>query len=46
MTKANTNNVSFNWTLKKLGTTHLAGNYKVKVYTNGVFEKETTYIVQ
>ncbi len=46
MTKANTNNVSFNWTLKKPGAIHLAGNYKVRVYTNGVFEKELNYIIQ
>jgi len=46
MKKANTNNVSFGWTLKKTGATHLVGTYRVKVYTNGVFEKETTYIVQ
>ena len=46
MKKDSTNNVSFAWTLKKPGATHLVGIYRVKVYTNGVFEKETTYIVQ
>lgn len=44
--KPNLTNVGFNWTLKKAGATHLAGEYRVKVYTNGVFEKETTYRVQ
>jgi len=46
ITKPNTNNSSFVWTLKKLGATHPVGNYRVKVYTNGIFEKEITYIVQ
>lgn len=46
ITKSNTNNTNFIWTLKKLGATHPVGNYLVKTYTNGVFEKETTYIVQ
>lgn len=46
MKKATTNNVSFDWTLKKPGAFHLAGNYLVKVYTNGVFEKEINYKVQ
>lgn len=45
MKKATTNNVSFNWDLKKPGAIHLVGNYRVKVYTNGVFEKEVTYKV-
>ncbi len=44
--KANTNNVSFNWTLKKPGATHLVGNYKVKVYTYGVFEKEVSDTIE
>ena len=46
ITKPNTNNTSFVWTLKKLGATHLPGTYKVKVYTNGIFEKETSYTIQ
>jgi len=46
MKKTNTNNVSFNWTLKKPGATHLVGNYRVKVYTNGVFEKEVSYQIR
>ncbi len=44
--KSNMTNVGFDWTLKKTGATHLAGEYRVKVYTNGVFEKKTTYTVQ
>ncbi len=39
-------NTSFIWSLKKPGATHLVGSYKVKVYTNGIFEKETSYTVQ
>lgn len=46
VTKSTTNNVSFVWALKKVGATHLVGNYKVKVYTNGVFEKEVSYQVK
>ena len=46
VTKLATNNVSFVWALKKAGATHPAGNYKVKVYTNGIFEKEISYTVQ
>lgn len=46
ISKASTNNVSFNWILKKPGLAHPIGNYKVKVYTNGVFEKDINYIVQ
>ncbi len=44
--RANTNNIIFDWTLNKPGAAHLAGNYKVKVYTNGIFEKEINYLVQ
>lgn len=44
--KPNVSNTSFIWSLKKPGATHLTGTYKVKVYTNGIFEKETSYIVQ
>ncbi len=46
MKKAATNNVSFNWMLKKPDAAHLAGSYVIKVYTNGVFEKETQYKVK
>ncbi len=42
--KPNLTNSSFSWSLKQ-GATHLAGNYKVKAYTNGVFEKEIFYRV-
>jgi len=44
--RPNVINTSFIWSLKKPGATHLPGNYRVKVYTNGVFEKETSYTVQ
>lgn len=44
--KPNLTNSSFSWSLSKPGATHLVGNYKVKVYTNGVFEKETLYSVR
>ncbi len=46
ITKLNTNNTSFVWTLKNSTATHPAGEYKVKVYTNGIFEKEISYTVQ
>lgn len=46
VTKLTTNNISFVWTLKKARATHPVGNYKIKVYTNGIFEKETSYSVQ
>ncbi len=45
LVKSNVTNTSFVWSLKKLGATHLVGNYKVKVYTNGIFEKEVSYTV-
>ncbi len=45
-TKATTNNVIFDWQLRKPGTTHLLGNYRVKVYTDGIFEKEVKYQVK
>ncbi len=46
VTKPSTNNLSFVWTLKKVGSTHQAGQYRVKVYSNGIFEKETSFIVR
>lgn len=46
MKKATTNNVSFGWTLKKPGAFYLVGDYLIKVYTNGVLEKEINYKVQ
>jgi hypothetical protein len=45
ITKLNTNNTSFVWTLKNSTATHPVGEYKVKVYTNGIFEKEISYTV-
>lgn len=44
--KPNVINTSFIWSLKKPGAMHLVGTYKVKVYTNGIFEKETFYTVK
>ncbi|HKC14998.1 MAG TPA: hypothetical protein VKC89_03515 [Patescibacteria group bacterium] len=44
--KPNLTNASFVWSLKKPESTHLAGNYRVKLYTNGVFEKEVSYTVK
>ena len=46
ITKPNTTNTSFMWSLKTPGARHLTGSYRVKVYTNGVFEKETSYMVR
>lgn len=43
--KPNVTNMSFVWSLKKPGAMHLAGTYKVKVYTNGIFEKVVSYTV-
>lgn len=37
--------VSFSWKLATVNSKHLVGNYKVKLYTNGNFEKELTYQV-
>ncbi len=45
-TRANPSSVVFDWNLKKADAMHLIGNYKVKLYTNGVFEKEVNYKVQ
>lgn len=46
LSKPNLTTTSFIWSLKKPGATHVVGNYKVKVYANGIFEKEISYIVQ
>ncbi len=45
-TKVTDKSIVFDWKLKKTGATHLVGNYRVKIYTNGVFEKEINYSVQ
>ena len=45
-TKATDRSVVFDWKLKKTGATRLVGNYRVKIYSNGVFEKEINYTVQ
>lgn len=46
ITKPNTNNTSFVWTLKNLTSTHPIGQYEVRVYTNGIFEKKIFYTMQ
>ncbi len=46
VTKPSTNNLSFVWTLKKVGATHQAGQYRIKVYSNGIFEKEISFTVR
>lgn len=38
--------VSFSWKLKDAKSKHLAGSYRVKLYTNGNFEKEVSYLVK
>lgn len=43
--KSNLTNTSFAWSLKKPGAVHPVGSYKVKVYTDGILEKETRYEV-
>ncbi len=45
-TKASDKNIIFDWKLNKPGATRLSGVYKVKIYTNGVFEKEVNYTVE
>lgn len=45
-TKAGVKNVSFSWKLKTATSTHLPGTYRVKTYTQGVFEKEVSYTVR
>ncbi len=44
VTRPNLTNSSFAWTLKP-GAIHSKGTYRVRVYTNGVFEKEISYTV-
>lgn len=44
-TKDGVDYVSFSWRLKDSKSKHLAGDYKVKLYTNGNFEKELSYQV-
>ncbi len=46
ITKPNTNNTSFVWSLKNSTAARLVGEYKVKLYTNGIFEKETSFTVR
>ncbi len=46
LTKPDMTNASFAWSLKKPNAIRLVGNYKVKVYANGIFEKETGYTVK
>ncbi len=44
--KATDRSIVFNWNLQKPDATRMVGNYRVKIYTNGIFEKETNYTVQ
>lgn len=46
VTKPSVTHVSFLWNLKKAGAKRSVGSYRVKVYTNGIFEKETSYFVK
>lgn len=39
-------NISFSWKLKDINSRHLAGNYRVKLYVNGNFEKEVAFTVK
>ncbi len=45
-TKVTAKSIVFDWKLKKPDATRMVGNYRVKIYTNGVFEKEINYTVQ
>lgn len=45
-TKDGIDYVSFSWKLKSATSGHLPGVYKVKLYTNGNFEREVTYMVR
>lgn len=45
VTKANAGFASFNWKLQTPPGVRPAGNYLIKVYTNGKLETATTYIV-
>jgi ribosomal protein L28 len=44
-TKDGVDYVSFSWALKDLTSSHPVGVYKVKLYTNGNFEKELSYTI-
>lgn len=45
-TKDGVDYVSFSWSLKDIKSKHPAGDYRVKLYTNGKFEKEVSYQVR
>ncbi len=45
-TKDGVDYVSFSWKLKTAKSRHLPGDYKIKLYTNGNFEKELSFIVR
>ncbi len=45
-TKAGVDYVSFNWSLKTANSKRLPGDYRVKLYTNGNFEKEISFQVR
>jgi hypothetical protein len=44
--KSNLSVTSFIWALKKPGSARLPGAYTVKVYTNGVFEKQIFFSIK
>lgn len=46
LTKLTTTYANFVWTLTKPSATHLVGTYRVKVYSNGIFDKETTFTIK
>ncbi len=43
--RPNTQHVFFRWVLKSKTATHQKGTYRVKLYSNGIFEKEINYTV-
>ncbi len=45
-TKDGISYVSFSWRLKNTKSSHPAGNYRVKLYTTGTFEKEVSYQIR
>jgi len=46
LVKPNLTTMSFAWSLKKPDATHIVGSYRVKIYSNGILEKEISYSVR
>lgn len=44
--KAQSETVSFIWSLRKKNSSHLKGNYRIKTYLNGKFGKDIFYTVK